>query len=245
MAEKKLLKVFVMQKFKASILSTRPINQALIQQASEKNILIDVLSFIETEAIDSVDVYEEIENALLESATVVFTSMNAVEAVAEHLNDEYKPDWKIYCIGNTTKKLVLKYFGEELISGFASDATELAERIIEDNETDNVIFFCGDNRRDELSSLLCENDINVNEIEVYQTNMIHHTIEKNYDGILFFSPSAAESFFSNNKLNDKTILFAIGNTTASALKNYSKNKIVIADEPDKNNLAEKAIEYFN
>ncbi len=46
-----------------------------------------MLSFIETEPIDSIEMYEEIENALLESATVVFTSMNAVEAVAAHLNE--------------------------------------------------------------------------------------------------------------------------------------------------------------
>jgi uroporphyrinogen-III synthase len=243
MAAEKLLNKFGMQKFRASILSTRLIDETLIRQAKSKNILIDVLSFIETEAIDSIEVYEEINNALLESATVVFTSMNAVEAVAEHIN-EYKPDWKIYCIGNTTKKLVQKYFGEELVAGFASNAAELAETIIEDDITDEVIFFCGDKRRDELPSLLNEQDIDVNEIEVYQTNMIQHIIEKNYDGILFFSPSAVQSFFSTNKLNDKTILFAIGNTTASAIKKYSKNKIIVADDVGKSNLVEKAIEYF-
>ena len=58
---------------------------------------------------------KKLKYALMEIATVVFTSMNAVEAVAAHLND-YIPDWKIYCIGNTTKKLVEKYFGEDLIA---------------------------------------------------------------------------------------------------------------------------------
>ncbi len=233
-----------MQKFKANILSTRPIDETLITQAKSKGVLIDAISFIETEAIDSIDVYEEIKSALLESVTVVFTSMNAVEAVGAHLHD-YAPDWKIYCIGNATKKLVLEYFGEDLIFGTAKDATELAEKIITDDITDEVIFFCGDKRRDELPALLNENGIDVNEIEVYQTNMIHRTIEKNYDGILFFSPSAAESFFSTNKLNDKTILFAIGNTTASAIKKFSNNKIIVADEAGKSNLVEKVIEYFN
>ncbi len=233
-----------MQKFKATILSTRPISDALVKQAASENILIDVLSFIETELIDSIEVYEEIEAALTESAVVVFTSMNAVEAVAAHI-DEYKPDWTIYCIGNTTNKLVKEYFGEELIVATASDAAELADKIVEDEVTNEVIFFCGDKRRNELPSILNEHDINVNEIEVYQTNMIHHTIEKNYDGILFFSPSAAASFFFTNKLNEKIILFAIGNTTSAELKKYSRNKIIIADEPDKNNLVKKAIEYFS
>lgn len=242
-------KVFAMQKFKASILSTRPINEALIQEAAGKNILIDVLSFIETEIIDSIEVHEEIENALLETATVVFTSMNAAEAVATHLN-YYKPDWSIYCIGNTTKKLVKEYFGEELIADTAKDATELAEKIAED-EVDEIIFFCGDKRRDELPTILNKYNIDVTEIEVYQTNMVQHTIEKSYNGVLFFSTSAVESFFSTNDLNDKTVLFAIGNTTASAIKKYlpadsagSTNKIIVADEPGKSNLVEKAVKYF-
>lgn len=243
MAAKKLQKKFSVQEIKTQILSTRPIDEQLIQQAALQNILIDVISFIKTEAIDSVDVYAEIENALLEFAVVVFTSMNAVEAVAANLHD-YKPDWKIYCIGNTTKKLVKEYFGEELIAGTASDARELATLIIEDDITDEVIFFCGDRRRDELPSLLNEHDIDVNEIQVYQTISIQHVIKKNYKGILFFSPSAVQSFFSNNKLNEKAILFAIGKTTESALKKYCKNKIIISDEPGKTNLVDKAIEYF-
>ena len=61
---------------------------------------------------------------------------------------------------------------------------------------------------------------------------------------MFFSPSAAESFFSTNTLTDKTILFAIGNTTALSIKKYTGNKIIVADEAGKNNLVEKAIEYF-
>ncbi len=236
-------KKFSVREIKTQILSTRAINETLIQQALQQNIKIDVLSFIETEVIDSIEVYEEIENALLESSVVIFTSMNAVAAVAQHI-DEYKPDWSIYCIGNTTQKLIKEYFGEELIVATADGATELASIIVEDNVADEVIFFCGDKRRDELPSILNEHSIEVNEIEVYQTNMIHHTIEKNYDGILFFSPSAVESFFSTNNLNEKTILFAIGKTTANEIKKYSRNKIIIGDEPGKTHLVEKVIEYF-
>ena len=238
-----MLKVFAMQNYKASILSTRPINEELIHQAASKNILIDVISFIETETIDSLDVHEEIKNALLQTAVVVFTSMNAVESVAVHI-DEYIPDWTIYCMGNTTKSLVSEYFGEELIAATASGAAELADKIIED-DIDEVIFFCGNMRRDELPALLNKHDIYVNEIEVYKTIAIQHTIKKKYDGILFFSSSAVESFFSINKLNEKTILFAIGDTTANALKKFTSNKVVIADEPGKNYLFEKAIEYFS
>jgi uroporphyrinogen-III synthase len=227
-----------------TILSTRPIDEQLITNASKQNISIEVLPFIATEPIDRLETYNEIENALSQSATVVFTSMNAVDAVAAHLHD-HKPDWKIYCIGNTTRKLAAENFGNHLITGTANNATGLARKIIEDDNAEGVIFFCGDKRRDELPQLLRENDVDVNEIEVYETKAIHHSVNKIYNGILFFSPSAVESFFSTNKPDEKTILFAIGNTTATEIKKYSVNKIVIGDEAGKKNLVEKVVKFFD
>lgn len=226
-----------------SILCTRPLNVSLIDEAMQAGIDITELSFIETEPIQSITVQQEIEQALLQTATVVFTSMNAVEAVAFY-QEGTKPDWDIYCIGTTTNKLAANYFGTDKITGTANDAASLAELIAEDRFIDEVIFFCGDQRRDELPAILKKHDIEVNEIEVYQTIAVPHTIDKVYHGILFFSPSAVASFFKNNKLPETTILFAIGNTTATEIKKYSSNKIIISDEPGKENLVRKMMEYF-
>ena len=232
-----------MQQNKIFILSTRPIDAPLINEAKHQNIEIDILSFIETVPIRSIEVQQEIENALLKSSAVVFTSMNAVEAVANEL-DGHQPDWRIYSIGNTTKQLVKKYFGEKAIAGTAESAAELAELIVEEDNSDDIFFFCGEQRRDELPDILRSNDIDVNEIVVYQTIQVKHKIEKTYHGILFFSPSAVQSFFSNNKISDKTILFAIGNTTATEIKKYTNNKIITGDEPSKENLVMEMIRYY-
>jgi len=232
-----------MQQNKIFILSTRPIDDPLINEAKHQNIEIDILSFIETVPIRSIEVQQEIENALLKSSAVVFTSMNAVEAVANEL-DGHQPDWRIYSIGNTTRQLVKKYFGEEAIAGSAESAAELAELIVEEDNSDDIFFFCGEQRRDELPDILRSNDIDVNEIVVYQTIQVKHKIEKTYHGILFFSPSAVQSFFSNNKISDKTILFAIGNTTATEIKKYTNNKIITGDEPSKENLVMEMIRYY-
>lgn len=233
-----------MQENKISILSTRPLNDSLVQEAESAGILIDTISFIETETIQTIEVQQEIEQALLQSATVVFTSMNAVEAVAVEQND-HQPDWTIYCIGNTTKQLVKKYFGEESIAGIANSAAELAKLIGETTETNEIIFFCGDQRREELPAILKKNDVTVNEIVVYQTIAIPHKIEKIYNGILFFSPSAVESFFNKNKISNQTILFAIGNTTANEIAKYTNNKIIISNEPGKEQLVKQMMEYFS
>jgi uroporphyrinogen-III synthase len=170
--------------------------------------------------------------------------MNAVEAVADQIKEK-KTNWKIYCIGTTTQQLVVNYFGQDAIAGTANDAAALAKLIIEDQPKGKLIFFCGDQRRDELPEILAQNSLEVKEIIVYQTTAIQHRIQKLYEGILFFSPSGVESFFSNNQLTKKTILFAIGNTTAKEIKKHSNNQIVISNEPGKENLARKMMEYFN
>ena len=226
-----------------TILSTRPLRAAVIDEAAEQGVQIDVQSFIETEAIQSIEVQQEIEQALIQSAIVVFTSMNAVEAVAEYMSDEM-PDWMIYCIGQTTQDLVKKYFGEDCVAGTADNAADLAELIAEEDYIDEVIFFCGDQRRDELPEVLRSNNIEVNEIMVYHTIATPHLIDRKYNGILFYSPSAVNSFFSNNKPGKETYFFAIGNTTAAAIKKHSSNNIIVGDKPGKENLVEKAINYF-
>lgn len=225
---------------KITILSTRSLDDELIREAETKDILIDVLPFIKTELVSSTDTQNKIENILAIAATIVFTSVNAVEAVSQKIKDQ-KP--KIFCIGHATKASVEKYFGEGSIAGFADNARELAEAIINEKISE-VIFFCSDHRRDELPDLLKKNNVEVKEFVVYRTISIPKKIEKNYDGILFFSPSAVKSFFQNNQADDQTVLFAIGNTTANEIKEFSKNKIVVSDTPEKKILLEKAINFF-
>ena len=240
-----------MQQFKATILCTRPIDPSLINEAASKGFCIKVDPFITTEPIFSIEVQQEIEQALLLTAPVVFTSMNAVEAVAMLLLEEQKPSWQIYSIGHATLQSVKKYFGNDLVAGTADDAEALADIIIDNSHAEEVFFFCGDQHRMELPSALRKNGIEVNEIVVYRTIPLPHKIDKEYEAILFFSPSAVKSFFEKNQLKKETILFAIGNTTATEIKKYlpagqadSTNKIIISDTPAKKSLLEKAIMFF-
>ena len=226
-----------------TILSTRPVSESLLAEALSKNIEIDTLSFIETTPIETIEVQQEIELAANQMATVVFTSMNAVDAVTAIL-DGFVPEWSIYCMGYATKERVKNYFGEHAVAGTGDNATELAEEIIENEEPEEVIFFCGNRRRDELPGKLKKQQIEVNEIVVYQTENTQHKITKAYDGILFFSPSAVESFFTINKLPEHTIVFAIGQTTKETVGKFCKNKIVVSKLPGKDQLVEQAIRYL-
>ena len=233
-----------MQQNNIQILCTRPLPASLINLAGEAGIEVSVSPFIETESMLSVKIQQETGLLSFQTAIVVFTSMNAVDAVTRLLNG-YQPDWTIYSIGTATGRLVKEYFGEEKIAGTAADAASLAMLIAGDRFADEVVFFCGDQRRDELPAMLRQQGIEVNEIVVYQTINLPHVIEQQYHGILFFSPSAVQSFFQKNKLTGTTILFAIGNTTANEIKKFTDNKIVTSDSPEKENLVGKVMEYFS
>jgi uroporphyrinogen-III synthase len=231
-----------MQKNKLNILSTRPLNEIIINEAAEQNVLLDCIPFIETEPVNTPELKEKIYGLSEQNITAVFTSMNAVEAVKEYLN--LKTGWKIFSIGQTTKELIEDFFGKESIAGTADDAGTLADVIIERNPKE-VFFFCGDQRRDELPEMLTANNISVEEIVVYRTLATPEQTLKHYDGILFFSPSAVESFFSANTIDNNSIVFAIGSTTATAVKQRVNNQIVVADKPGKEALVKKMLKYFS
>lgn len=228
---------------KISILSTRPLETALLEAAKAKDIQIDIVSFIDTTPIQNSGIKEEIGKIIKQPASVVFTSMNAVNTVAAYING-HTPDWNIFCIGNTTRQLAAKYFGEQSIQTVGNNASDLADKMITDKSVKQVVFFCGDQRREELPGKLRQNGITVQEVIVYHTVSTPHRIDKAYDGILFFSPSAVQSFFYANAVLPSTILFAIGQTTADAIKTFTDNPIIESGKPGKEDLVKKMFEYY-
>ena len=231
-----------MQKDKKYLLSTRPLPKKVVEDAAAEDVVIEELSFIETTPVHDENIITQIKELGKQQHTVIFTSMNAVEAVIAQLDS--KPDWKIYAIGNTTKKLIEEAWGQEVIAATADNAQRLGERLIDDGITD-VVFFCGDIRRDELPNKIRSEGGSVQEVVVYHTIETPSAIGKEYNGILFFSPSAVNSFFSVNKVSAKTELFAIGKTTAETLKRFANKKIIIAGTTDKAELARQAIQHLN
>lgn len=225
------------------ILSTRPVKETLIQEAASAGIQLDTATYIVTQSITDSTTISSIREIIAEKKIVVFTSMNAVEAVGKVLNNQ-SPDWDIYCIGHTTQKQILEGFHRSRIKGTADNAAELARLILQDGNIGELVFFCGDRRRDELPEILISNGLQLKEIIVYQTQMTPVHISLDYDAILFFSPSAVESFFSLNTLPACTIPFAIGNTTAEAIRMHCSNPVQIADEPGKDALVKMAVTYF-
>lgn len=231
-----------MEKRVKYLLSTRPLPKAIVEEGAKKGVIIEELSFIATRPIHDEELFQRIKTLATEKHTVVFTSMNAVEAVAEQI--ETSPEWKIYSIGNTTCKLIEEKFGSDKIVATAENAARLGERLIDDGIND-VVFFCGNIRRDELPNKIHSEGGKMEEVVVYETEEMPSTLTKDYDGILFFSPSAVQAFFSSNKPAKHTVLFAIGKTTAEAIKEAKGRNILIAHVTDKVELAQDAIDYLS
>lgn len=229
-----------MPKTERAILSTRPLPATIVLEAAARGFEVNCLSFIETEAVYNPLLQERIHKYSTERRTVIFTSMNAVDAVADVL--AIIPEWTVYCIGQTTRLLVEERLHLP-IAGTADDAAALADRIIAAGEKE-LLFFCGDIRRDTLPVKLQEAGVQLEELTVYHTIATPHRVAKDYKAILFFSPSAVESYFQLNQPGKATVLFAIGSTTAEALRTHFSGTVTVAQHPGKEALLRLAMEYF-
>ncbi|MEP7372152.1 MAG: uroporphyrinogen-III synthase [Chitinophagaceae bacterium] len=231
-----------MQPVKPTILCTGPIDESIINSPEYTDAHIDVIPFttISMELPESTQ--RQIKDILTRKTVVIFTSSNAVRSVGAYMKEQ-PSGWTIFCIGNTTYSEAKKYFGEENIKDTASTASKLAEKIIPVIKETEVVFFCGNLRRSELPDALRKKGIEVKEIIAYKTSLVPVSINKRYDAVLFFSPSAAESFFSKNSVPRNTALFVMGETTAVSIKKFSTNQIITGDEPDKNKLISQAIRF--
>jgi uroporphyrinogen-III synthase len=228
-----------MRERRFTILSTASLPPERIPHIPD-SIDFKIIPFTEIVARSYDKIKTQITGFSTKKITVVFTSAYAVKYVAGLLSQ--KPEWKIYCIRNETRIAVVNWFGSDSIVKFASNALFLSQLIIADGIKE-AVFFCGDQRMDILPDNLEKHGVNLSELIVYDTRLTPKQLEDQPDVILFFSPTAVRSFFSMNALSSETIVFAMGTTTAKALKQYSNNPVIISPEADKAFVFNMAIEY--
>ncbi len=228
---------------KIEVLSTGELSPDLVAKAVSWGISIDVVPFIKIEPIDDLKVGQVIDRLASTEATVIFTSRNAVEAVINIL-DERKPDWTVFSIEGSTSELASVHFGKDRVIPGGFNGTSLANTLIQRSAAKEVQFFCGDQRRDELPDLLRSKKIAVREIIVYRTIPTPLRIDRKYDAVMFFSPSAVNSFFSVNEWKEGTIAFVIGSTTATAVVGMADH-VIIAERPSKETMIDEVIGHFS
>lgn len=172
---------------------------------------------------------------------LIFTSQNAVHSVLEYSDIEALKSKKVFCVGLKTKALLTENgFDVIAYTGYAADLAEIITLIY---ANESYTFFSGNLRRDTLPDALKEAKIKFNEIKVYETTLTPQKINSQVDGILFYSPSGIESYQKDNQIKNE-ICFCIGDTTAEALENITKN-IVIANHPTIENTIIQCINFYN
>jgi uroporphyrinogen-III synthase len=190
----------------------------------------------------------EIKNNLFElnkiNNNLIFSSQNAVLSLMEQNGWEILKTKSVFCVGIKTKELLE-------VNGFTVDvymdyASELAEIITLIYNKESYTFLSGNLRKETLPEALKSEGIIFNEIEVYQTTLAPFKIseQEKFDGIMFFSPSAVESYLTNNKIKNE-ICFCVGNTTAKSLELNKVKNIVIAEIPTIEEVIVEVIEYYN
>jgi uroporphyrinogen-III synthase len=213
------------------VLSTQTLPAPLHDAAAQLGIQLDAVPFIRTELLDAGELPAG-------AVTAVFTSQHAVEALPST-----PPQWKVFCIEGVTRQGVENRFGAAAIAGTAASGEELAKVIIGAQAQQPVVFFCGDLRRDELPSMLRKAGFAVEERIVYQTVLTPQRLERDYAGIAFFSPSGVDSFFSMNPVTGATY-FAIGRTTAAAVRARTGRDAIVASKANKEILISELITHF-
>lgn len=225
-----------------SILSTRELKKELLEREAFRHFKVDVRPFIRIAPWISAETAADIRSICEQPIVAAFTSANAVDAVKAHL--PVQPKWRIFCIGGITKDKLEQAFPASTIVATGKNGKALAEKIRLHSEINEIVFFCGNRRMNELPDLLKAGNIQVQEIVVYQTIPIAEEISKPYEGIMFFSPSAVHSFFSVNTLSTKTQLFSIGETTTSTIRSYCANPVITSQWPGALNLLEMVADYY-
>nr|WP_288933814.1 uroporphyrinogen-III synthase [uncultured Allomuricauda sp.] len=173
----------------------------------------------------------------LDFTNYIFTSKNAVKAFLKQTKESDMSKFNTFCVGEKTKAL-LEENGLKVVE-IAENASELAENIIKRHQNEKFVFLCGNKRRNELPDMLTKNNVQYKELEVYRTNPNPKRFQRDFDGILFFSPSGIRSYILENILENST-LFCIGETTAAEAQKHSKN-IIIANKPTVENVLVQAI----
>lgn len=222
------------------LFSSKEIRRHLAEEAARGGVDIECVDLISVDLLAPSVIRKSLN---LSCSVLAFTSANAVAALARLDPGELPVDAAVYCVEGRTADAVREVFPAWQISGTARNARELAGKILDDG-LHEVCFFCGDIRRDELPSMLRQQDVSVHEFIVYRTLQTPAKLDTNYDGYLFFSPSSVRSFFSSNNMPASAVCFAVGDTTAEAIRSRVPNPVLTSNIPRQEHIIRKIINHF-
>ncbi|MDX1364838.1 MAG: uroporphyrinogen-III synthase [Arenibacter latericius] len=182
---------------------------------------------------------------------IIFTSQNTVKAFLKNIQQKANLNGEenistitsqitAYCVGEKTKALLEE--NDIKVIAVTHYGAELAKILVEQYANTSFLFLCGNKRRYEIPTRLKENNIHFKEQVVYENSPNPKAFTKQFNGILFFSPTGIQSYQIKNSIKE-SIAFCIGTTTAAEAKKHTSN-IIIAKKPTVESVLEKVIEHY-
>lgn len=204
---------------------------------------VSVLPFIKTELLVNKQLIEQL-NFIIETETqVIITSNVAARWITKYA--AYVPKWRIACMTGKTQNILVTNKWENLIVLTDQKSELLAENVEKVfSKSQKVYFITGDRHLNIIPLYLSKKGFDIETIITYHTKEVEQNMEVNYDGIIFLSPSAVKSFFRQHKISIEIPLFAIGETTATALKKIVFNPIITSSKPTQKILFHTIQQFF-
>lgn len=211
-----------------TVLSTKKLEPHQKHLLLNSGIALVEYNTIKIEFLDF-EVASTVENAII-------TSKNAARAIIK----KQISIAQCFCVGDHTANYMktLGFYVQET----AHYGKDLANIIVAKYPKNEFVFFCGNKRREELPEILKEHQIKLKEATVYKTSLHTKNFRQEFDGILFFSPSAVQGFVAENSMKS-AIAFCIGDTTASEAKQHTQD-IIIATKPSIENVIVQVVKKF-
>lgn len=198
---------------------------------------------------------EDILNTFTDFKNLVFTSQHAARIFFDILAKNQillPPSVSLFSTAGETKKVIEKYFYSPTLS--APAAEPLAHLMLEKAHlSEGVHFIGGTLSLPILTDILTQNHVALTKIVVYETLIApipQHKLNKaddgtatpSFDAVVFFSLSAADAFLMHNDLQNPTLVFTLGTTTAEYVRNKTGiNAIFTADTPSIESLVDMVI----
>jgi uroporphyrinogen-III synthase len=217
------------------VISTRFLGADSVLFAKRQGWLVDIYPMIETvfsitpQQVD--EIIEELSKPLPETILVI-SSSQAVRA----LNNGFTQRGQVFpagtgaCfVGQKTADLASELLHTKNV--FTADHADELVALSGGLKGKSFLFVSGHKRMNTIPEGLKAKGCRVLEYKVYDTVQTPLKIEGDFRAVLFFSPSAVDSFFKLNKWNGGRLAVSIGETTAAALRNHGVDKVVVAGKP--------------
>lgn len=176
----------------------------------------------------------------LKGKTVVITSQNAVKAFAKYYPKENLKESHVYCVGEKTNSALEK--NGFRVKGVALYSKDLGEKLVKLSNTRAIVLFGGNLHRPELGEIANKNGIDFKVVEVYETVFCSQKLRDKYDGIVFLSPSAIQSYLQEN-VSAESVAFCIGTSTGKVASAFFK-KVILSNELTIESVLDKVKEYY-